>query len=135
MKTYTGTKLVKAQPMTRAFYNLYRGWPAITNELDTEGYLVEYLDGGEANDLRHAGYISWSPKDIDIGDVSALQPYQVRVAAEQADLVVKISRLRVFIASPVFAAIYAGEQDRLQTQLAAMLDYSRILGERIEAFQ
>lgn len=39
MKTYIGTKIVHA-------------------------YLVEYLDGGRANDSRHAGYISWSPKDV-----------------------------------------------------------------------
>lgn len=64
MKTYTGTKTVQARPMTRAEYNDYRGWPmpADENGADT-GFLVEYLDGGKANDSRHAGYISWSPSD------------------------------------------------------------------------
>lgn len=28
------------------------------------GYLVEYQDGGKANDERHSGYISWSPADV-----------------------------------------------------------------------
>jgi hypothetical protein len=62
MKTYIGTKIIKAAPMKRAEYNEYRGWtlPANENGVD-EGFLVEYLDGGEANDKRHAGYISWSP--------------------------------------------------------------------------
>ena len=65
MKTYVGTKVVYATPMNRAEYNEYRGWelPANENGAD-EGYLVEYADGGRANDSRHAGYISWSPKDV-----------------------------------------------------------------------
>lgn len=65
MKTYVGTKVVYATPMNRAEYNEYRGWelPAYENGAE-EGYLVEYADGGRANDSRHAGYISWSPKDV-----------------------------------------------------------------------
>jgi hypothetical protein len=65
MKTYIGTKIIQATPMTRAEYNAYRGWtlPANENGAD-EGFLVEYLDGGQANDMRHVGYISWSPVDV-----------------------------------------------------------------------
>ncbi len=64
MKTYIGTKIIDAKPMNRAEYNEYRGWelPANENGAD-EGYLVEYHDGGKGNDSRHAGYISWSPKE------------------------------------------------------------------------
>lgn len=64
-KTYIGTKIIRALPMARQQYNDYRGWqlPADENG-DDEGYLVEYVDGGKANDSRHAGYISWSPKDV-----------------------------------------------------------------------
>ena len=64
-KTYIGTKIIRALPMARQQYNDYRGWqlPADENG-DDEGYLVEYVDGGKANDPRHAGYISWSPKDV-----------------------------------------------------------------------
>lgn len=65
MKTYIGTKLIHALPMTRKEYNDYRGWELPANEDgNDEGYLVEYVDGGRANDSRHAGYISWSPKDV-----------------------------------------------------------------------
>ena len=62
---YEGTKRVHAKPMNRGDYNSYRGWevPADENPAD-EGYLVEYVDGGRGNDSRHAGYISWSPKDV-----------------------------------------------------------------------
>ena len=65
MNTYIGTKLIRAQAMTRAEYNNYRGWalPADENGADA-GYLVEYLDGGQRNHAKHDGYISWSPADV-----------------------------------------------------------------------
>lgn len=55
MKTYIGTKMIQACPMTRGAYNEYRGWtiPADENPAD-EGYMVKYSDG----------YVSWSPKDV-----------------------------------------------------------------------
>ncbi len=63
-KTYIGAKLLRAEPMTRAAYNDYRGWKLPENENgDDEGYLVEYNDGGAPNHPDHAGYISWSPKE------------------------------------------------------------------------
>ena len=62
--TYIGTKLIQAWPMTRAAYNEYRGWkPPEGEDQAVDGYLVEYLDGGKPCDSRHAGYISWSPKE------------------------------------------------------------------------
>ena len=59
---FYGTKKIAAEPMTRQAYNDYRGWdlPADEDGAD-EGYLVEYLDGGEPNHADHSGYISWSP--------------------------------------------------------------------------
>ena len=62
-EVYQSHKQVCRIPMNRADYNIYRGWvlPADENGADA-GYLVEYLDGGEPNDSRHLGYISWSPK-------------------------------------------------------------------------
>lgn len=63
--TYFGTKKLTARPVTRQEYVDYRGWKLPANEnADDLGYLVEYLDGGAANDKRHAGYITWSPKDV-----------------------------------------------------------------------
>lgn len=65
MKRYLGVKEILAAPMNRAEYNAYRGWELPSNEDGSdEGMLVEYIDGGRANDSRHAGYISWSPKDV-----------------------------------------------------------------------
>ena len=64
MIQYIGTKIVSATPMSRLAYNDYRNWELPENENGAdEGYLVEYQDGGKANDSRHAGYISWSPKE------------------------------------------------------------------------
>lgn len=65
MDRYEGTKRLGAKPMTRGDYNEYRGWMLSGNENPADaGYLVEYEDGGKANDSRHAGYISWSPADV-----------------------------------------------------------------------
>lgn len=65
MKHYIGVKEIHAEPMTRQVYNDLRGWelPADENGAD-EGYLVEYLDGGQANHKDYKGYISWSPKEV-----------------------------------------------------------------------
>lgn len=54
MKTYIGTKIIEATPMTRGKYNKYRGWTIPENENPSdEGYLVKYSDN----------YESWSPKE------------------------------------------------------------------------
>lgn len=65
MKLHIGVKLINAVPMTRGEYNAFRGWtvPADENPADA-GYLVEYLDGGEANTPQYAGYVSWSPSGV-----------------------------------------------------------------------
>lgn len=65
MQRYIGTKMINAKPMTRAEYNIFRGWtlPADENG-DDAGYLVEYIDGGKANTTEYEGYVSWSPADV-----------------------------------------------------------------------
>jgi len=63
MEYFIGTKEIIARPMNRLDYNKYRGWDLPSDEDGTDqGYLVEYIEGGTANDKRHKGYISWSPK-------------------------------------------------------------------------
>jgi len=63
VEVFESHKDVLRFPMTRLEYNVYRGWelPEDENGAD-EGYLVEYLDGGEPNVEGHKGYVSWSPK-------------------------------------------------------------------------
>lgn len=65
MKKYKCHKVVKAIEMTRAEYNIYRGWELPENECgDDKGYLVEYIDSPNKNHNNHDGYISWSPKEV-----------------------------------------------------------------------
>lgn len=64
MQHYIGTKAITARLMSRQSYNDYRGWVLPDNENGAdEGYLVEYLDGGQSNHPDHDGYVSWSPKE------------------------------------------------------------------------
>jgi hypothetical protein len=64
MKTYIGTKIINAKPMTRGAYNMLREW-VLPDNVDgrDEGYLVEYIDGGKANHPDFTGYVSWSSKE------------------------------------------------------------------------
>lgn len=65
MNRYIGIKEINATPMSRAAYNLFRGWELPKDENgEDEGYLVEYIDGGQANTATYKGYVSWSPKDV-----------------------------------------------------------------------
>mgnify|MGYP003648375568 CR=1 FL=1 len=64
MKNYIGVKEIKARPMNRLDYNVYRGWELPSDENgEDEGYLVEYTNGSDKNHQNHDGYVSWSPKD------------------------------------------------------------------------
>lgn len=142
MKTFIGVKLINAKPMTRAEYNVFRGWelPADENG-DDEGYLVEYVDGGKANTAEYAGYVSWSPKDVferayvEVGDVSTMPPHQQRVLAEKAELDGRAGKLAAFFDSQIFSRLDCAERDRLRKQHELMSGYSAVLGERIAAFQ
>ena len=136
MKTYTGTKVINAKPMTRGEYNIFRGWelPADENGSD-EGYLVEYTDGGKANTTAYAGYVSWSPKDVfERAYNVVLLPHQQRVVAEKAELDKKREALRDFLDTDRSMGIDPVERARLARQLTAMAYYADILNERIEAF-
>ena len=122
---YEGTKRVHAQPMTRGAYNAYRGWqlPADENPAD-EGYLVEYVDGGPSNAFGHAGYISWSPKDVfersykEVKTVPGLAPHQQRVVDEHAECLERLRKLRAFIgdAKGPFRQLDDAERHRLMHQ-------------------
>lgn len=65
MNKFIGVKEINAKPMTLGEYNKLRGWAMPDNENPKdEGFLVEYLDGGEPNHPCYSNYISWSPKNI-----------------------------------------------------------------------
>jgi len=65
MMAYIGVKMVNAIPRTRGQYNKFHGWTVPGDENpDDEGFIVEYLDGGQANTKEFEGYVSWSPKEV-----------------------------------------------------------------------
>lgn len=65
MKRYIGVKEINAEPMTRLEYNKLRSWDLPDDEDGNDaGYLVEYIDGGQANTDDYDGYVSWSPSDV-----------------------------------------------------------------------
>lgn len=63
-----------------------------------------------------------------------LQPHQQRVVDEKLSLDDKIIKLQAFTDSDRFTSVDPAEQDRLFEQLHVMRHYSRILGDRIQAF-
>lgn len=146
MKTYIGTKIINAQPMTRGEYNALQGWTLPADQVPTDpGYLVEYTDGGKPNHKDFAGYISWSPADVferayrplpDLTpeQMASLQPHQQRVVIEKAELDEKLAKLLAFHGTATFNALPPDEQDRLIRQSVWMGEYSAVLGERIAAF-
>ena len=142
MKLYEGTKRLYAIPMTRGEYNAYRGWPLPENEQAADqGSLVEYVDGGAANDSRHAGYISWSPADVFERTYKVVEPppgdmppHQQRVVAEKAEVSERLSKLYAFFQGPIFPTLSEAEQSRLRSQARFMDGYAAVLEERIAAF-
>lgn len=144
---YEGTKLVQAKPMNRLEYNQYRGWdlPADENGAD-EGFLVEYLDGGQANHPDHKGYISWSPKEVferayKISPVDMhfkhQPPHVQRMLKEWRELKTKYDAGRGFCdrkANSETRQTDISKEDwtLLRDQLNAMFEYLIVLTKRIE---
>lgn len=55
MKTYIGTKIIKAEEMDEStFYTTIKRQPCVENSETKEGYYVKYDNN----------YESWSPKDV-----------------------------------------------------------------------
>lgn len=79
--------------MTRGEYNNYREWEVPANENpNDEGYLVEYTDGGKPNHPDHAGYISWSPKDVFEASYRPTQGLPIGAAIEALKIGKRVAR-------------------------------------------
>lgn len=64
-----------------------------------------------------------------------MEAHQLRVITEKDELDAKIGKLAIFIENTVtFGGLPEAERMRLYAQYRAMVEYSTILGERIEAF-
>ncbi len=66
---------------------------------------------------------------------STFDYWQERVIKEKADLDAKLNRLSAFGLSESFDELSAEDQGLLGLQHAAMEEYSRVLGRRIDRFQ
>lgn len=64
-----------------------------------------------------------------------MQPHQQRVVDEKTELDEKRNRLSLFRDTKLFQSLPLPEQNRMNRQMEVMKDYSRILGERIAAFE
>lgn len=142
MKQYIGTKIINALPMTRLAYNELRGWELPQDENgEDEGFLVEYLDGGQANHPDYAGYISWSPKDVfekayvEIGEADDSPEHILRVKAERAQLHDRLKKLQAFFDTERFRSLDAAENSRMQRQAMYMIDYLDVLDSRLKAHE
>jgi hypothetical protein len=65
---------------------------------------------------------------------SSIPPHQQRVIDEKAELDDKLTKLKAFFDTPIFAGLDPNEQDRLCAQSEAMGVYAEILAQRIAAF-
>lgn len=134
MKKYIGTKQLKAKPMTLGEYNEYRGWKLPENENpNTEGYLVEYQDGGKPNDERHEGYISWSPKDVFEKAYQVAETHIDRLCIEKKDLADKFEKCSAFVCSDKFREVIKNDTQAflLVLQRELMSRYNQVLDYRL----
>lgn len=64
-----------------------------------------------------------------------MEAYQQRVIDEAKELSGRITKLDLFIGSPLFESLDPAEQFRLRTQISVMHVYASILEERVQNFQ
>lgn len=122
-KEYIGTKRLRAEPMTRGGYNLFRGWDIPEGEDPTdEGYIVMYEDG----------YISWSPKRVFEAAYRPADTWLDRLKVEHEQLRERLNALVLFMQSDAFGALAWIEKEALQRQKSAMSKYEAILQERLD---
>ncbi len=63
-----------------------------------------------------------------------MAPHQQRVVTEKEELDEKLTKLKAFFGTEIFAGLDDAEMERLQRQAGHMSAYSDVLGERIAAF-
>lgn len=63
-----------------------------------------------------------------------MQAYQERVVEEKRELDEKLAKLDTFANTEQYAALSVKEQTQMTRQLCIMHNYSKVLGDRMEAF-
>lgn len=132
MKNYIGTKNVKAKLTTRKEYCDYRGWDVPEGEDPDEViYLVEYEADplSKPNHPDHKGYITMSPKHVFDKAYRVSDTFYDRLLIESENIGSKIDKLRDALDG---GNVPESEEDVLEMQIKAMIDYKNILEERIQ---
>lgn len=125
MKQYTGTKTVKAIPMTmgEAYEHklLKEGVRPSECETDKAGYLVEYEDG----------YQSWFPAEPFEKAYKLSETFLDRLCIEYSELMERAEKCNDFLASDKVKELGRTSQALLSVQSGLMYQYSFVLGDRM----
>lgn len=125
-KQYTGTKTVKAVPMTKG-----EAEKVLDRKIDTSavekpdeqpGYLVEYEDG----------YQSWSPKEVFDKAYKPSGTYLDRMRIEHEEYRQRLAKLSDFTCTQEYRRLNEAERKRMGEQLNIMYGLIRVLGARID---
>ena len=135
MITYTGTKTLKATPMTLGDYNKLRGWDMpLDEDPKRDGYLVEYplLEGDKPNHSSYEGYISWSPKQTFEQSYKVSETFADRLLIEVQAEASNLNKLNQFMASDTFPTLEVEDKDLMYSQQRVMSRFVQILGKRLK---
>lgn len=125
MTQYTGTKTVKAMPMTmgEAYERklLKEGVRPSECETDKAGYLVEY----------EGGYQSWSPAEPFEKAYKLSETFLDRLCIEFVELSERLEKCNIFLTSDKVKALDRLSQALLSVQSGLMNQYSCVLEDRI----
>lgn len=126
LKQYTGTKTVKARPMTMGeAYEcklLKEGVRPSECETDKAGYLVEYEDG----------YQSWSPKDVFDAAYKPSETFLERLDNECDEIGARYNKAKDFINSDRFDNLSPIAKLLLMAQSATQREYICLLIDKID---
>ena len=129
MKQYTGTKTVKAMPMTmgEAYERklLKEGVRPSECETDKAGYLVEY----------EGGYQSWSPADVFQKAYKPSETFLERMQAECNENFERLKKTVSFVESDKFNELGLIARILLETQASIQREYGWILADRLAEFK
>lgn len=126
LKQYTGTKTVKARPMTMGeAYEcklLKEGVRPSECETDKAGYLVEY----------EGGYMSWSPKDVFDAAYKPSETFLERLDNECDEIGARYNKAKDFINSDRFDNLSPIAKLLLMAQSATQQEYICLLIDMID---
>ena len=126
MTQYTGTKTIKACPMSLGEAEKVLGRhidsSAVENRETSEGYLVEY----------EGGYRSWSPKEVFDKAYRVSETHLDRMKLELEEVEERYLKGRKFTFSQEFRKLSDKKRDALRKQLDSMENYLYLLSRRIE---